>query len=393
MSERKYAHVVRAIGETPWAIRERELAIIRDIVAFRVNGGQMSDEEIQARLGASQSRRDMAMAGSIAILPVYGVIVPRADLFTQMSGGTSIQRLSASFREALADEQVSAIVFDIDSPGGHINMVPEFAAEVRAARAQKPIIAVANTLAASAAYWLGVSADEFVASPSAEVGSIGVITVHDDLSAMNEKLGIKTTVIRAGKFKGEANPWEPLSEEAQAALQERVDDAYRMFIGDVAKGRGVSVEAVRSGFGEGRVISPKKALQEGMIDRIDTFQATVSRLSRGRATNAPVSDPPEPPAVVETASDFTAAESGRSFADERMAVIVAAADLVNRTRSIIEAPRGRLSAATREEIAGDVAALECLATSLRDLLEATDSDREQRELQALALRAEADTYL
>lgn len=310
----RYPHVVRAVRETPWAILPSTLATILEVVQMRASGERFSDEEIQARVGGRPSGRDVQMVGSVALLPVYGVLFPKADLFGQMSGGTSVQRLQESFRDALADDSVSAILLDVDSPGGSVDLIPELAAEIRAARGRKPIVAAANPRAASAAYWLAAQADEIVLTKSGDVGSIGVFAAHEDVTKMQERLGIKTTLISAGKYKTEGSPFQELGEEAKAAIQARVDEAYSMFVSDVAKGRRVSVDAVRSDFGEGRMVTASQALKTGMVDRIETIDQTVARLSRRRAQAAPVAEPAEPDdAIFDT--DDEAATSGLSFAD------------------------------------------------------------------------------
>jgi capsid assembly protease len=314
----RYPQVVRAVAEKPWAILPSKFSEIIELVALRAEGGRFTDDEIAERIGAAPSRRGGHMVSTVAVLPLYGTIVPKADLFTQMSGGTSVAGFQQMFREALADQQVSAIVIDIDSPGGMVDLVPELAAEIRGSRGKKPIVAVANTLAASAAYWIGSQADEFVVTPSGEVGSIGVFCAHTDISAMEEMLGLKTTLVQAGRFKTELFPTKPLSEEAQAALQARVNDSYGMFVSDVAKGRKVPVADVRGGFGEGRVLVASMALQERMVDRIDTLEATVQRLIRdgARASRAAISvDSPTTvgSGVVNVTITGNAAELGEAF--------------------------------------------------------------------------------
>jgi ClpP class serine protease len=126
---------------------------------------------------------------------------------SEMSGGTSVQRFKQSLEAALADDKVTSIMLDIDSPGGSTDLIPEMAAQIRQARKQKPIVAMANTAAASAAYWLGSQASEFVVSPSGKVGSIGVFAAHTDVSEAEAKAGVKTTLISAGKFKTEMSPF------------------------------------------------------------------------------------------------------------------------------------------------------------------------------------------
>lgn len=290
----KYPHVVRAVFERPWAIRRETLAVIVDIVAHRDAGEELSDEEIRARIGAAEASRapyQLAAAGAaerggrvVQVLPLYGVIIPKANLFADMSGATSLQRFGSAFQQALADPDVGAILIDVDSPGGLVDGVPELAAEIRAARGTKPITAIANTDAASAAYYIAVQADELVVTPSGQVGSIGVFSAHDDISGLQEKIGVKTTLVSAGKYKTEASPYEPLSDEARAHIQETVDDYYGMFVGDVAKARGVEASAVRSGYGQGRMLTAKRALKAGMVDRIETFDAVAARLARAASS-------------------------------------------------------------------------------------------------------------
>jgi len=282
----KYTRIIEAVTSTPWAILPAKLAVIRDLIAFRAAGGKLTADEIQARLevepigAASGSKR--AGTNGVAIIPITGTIMPRANLMSEYSGGTSVQSLTKQLRAALNDPEVGSILLDIDSPGGQVSNVPELAAEILASRGDKPIVAVANTLAASAAYWLAASADEIVVSPSAEVGSIGVLAMHQDVSQALEREGVVVNFIHAGKYKVEGNPYQPLDDEARGAIQARVDDYYDMFINAVAKGRGVKASDVRGGFGEGRVVGAKEAVRLGMADRVATLDETIARLQNGR---------------------------------------------------------------------------------------------------------------
>lgn len=216
------------------------------------------------------------------MLPLIGTIVQRADMFTDVSGAASVQRFTEKFRAALADPQVGSIVIDVDSPGGQVSGVEELSAEIFNARGQKRIVAVANSLAASAAYWIATAADEVVVTPSGEVGSIGVFAVHEDISGMLEQAGVKVNLVSAGKYKTEANPFEPLGEEARASIQGRVDEYYDQFVSAVARNRGVKRSDVRGGFGEGRVVGAKQAVSLGMADRVATLDETINKLLGGR---------------------------------------------------------------------------------------------------------------
>lgn len=275
---RTYTHVLKLVGSTAWAIRPEMLAIIVDVLAFRARGGRFSAEEIAERIGSVRRAPTPAGPKGIAVLALEGVMIPKADAFGEMSGGTSVQSFRQNFRSAVDSPDVSGIVLNVDSPGGMVDQVPEMAAEIRAARGAKPIVAVANTEAASAAYWLASQADQIIASPSARLGSIGVVSAHEDESAKQAQQGIQTTLVSAGKYKTESNPFAPLSEEGRAHLQSMVDAFYTMFVNDVAAGRGVSADAVRNGYGEGRVLNAADAVKAGLADGVGTLEQVVGNM-------------------------------------------------------------------------------------------------------------------
>jgi signal peptide peptidase SppA len=209
-------------------------------------------------------------------------------------GSTSTQKFTSALRQVLADDTVGQILIDIDSPGGSVYGVAELATEIVKARAQKPVVAVANSLAASAAYWIGCSAGEFYVTPGGEVGSIGVWQAHFDYSKALEEEGVKPTLISAGKFKVEGNPYAPLDEEAQGFMQSRVDDYYAAFTKAVAKGRGVPITQVRDGMGQGRVLGADAALAQNMVDGIASFDQVLSKMHKDAASSAKSSPPAKP---------------------------------------------------------------------------------------------------
>lgn len=218
----------------------------------------------------------------VSIIPIRGIITPRSSLLQQLFGGTSLQSFTSMFRMAEADDQVGTIVLDVDSPGGMTSGITEAAQMIWGAR--KQTVAVANSLMASAAYWLGSACDEVCVAPSAFVGSIGVYLLHEDISGFLAKVGVKTTLVSAGKYKAEGNEYEPLSSAAAGAMQSMVDDVYDQFVGDVAKGRGTSSAAVRDGYGQGRVLPASRALGERLADRKMTLDQVVNGLVRGTYT-------------------------------------------------------------------------------------------------------------
>jgi signal peptide peptidase SppA len=282
-----YRRIARIVREQPWAIEPAYLDLICEVLERRIAGEDLAAEDKLARITAARrAAAPVTAPGSVAVLPLSGVIAPRMGVFDDISGGTSTEGFGQAFGAAVADPNITAIVIDINSPGGSVFGVQELADQIHAARGSKPIVGVAYPRAASAAYWLGAQADELVVTPSGEVGSIGVITAHDDLSAAAEQMGVKRTYITAGKYKAEGNPFEPLGEEARQHLQEQVDAYHDKFVRAVARGRGVSLTKVREDFGGGRMVLADNALAAGMADRTGTLQETIDRLTTRQARAA-----------------------------------------------------------------------------------------------------------
>ena len=279
----KYAHIIRYVASTLWAITPEKMAELLAVLAFRAAGHTFTDSEIHARIGDGGGSGATGR-GAVAVIPIRGVIAHRMGGMDESSGGTSAERISARLDQIAADSSIGTIVYDIDSPGGTVPGIQELAAKMFALRGQKKQIAQVNSLAASAAYWLASQADEIVSLPSGTAGSIGVFSVHEDLSKALEQEGIHVTLISAGKYKVAGNPFVPLSEEEHAVIQDRVDVAYAQFVKDVARGRGVTPADVRDGYGEGRALNAKQAKAAGLIDRIATMDETLTRLS-GRASS------------------------------------------------------------------------------------------------------------
>lgn len=280
---------LRAVGARTWFIEPRRADEIVALLAVRA-GGLTGGMAAQDRAPVAESR------GKIAVLRLQGVIMPRADMIDEMSGsgGAKLDRFRAAFRSAAADPEVAAIVLEVDSPGGQVTLVPETAAEIRAARREgRPIVAVANGMAASAAYWIASAADELVVTPSGLVGSIGVYLLHEDMSAQLAAEGIKPSFIFEGPRKIEGNPFEPLDDTARAALQREVAYYYDLFTRDVARARGVPLAVVRAdpekggaNFGGGRALPAKEAVSLGMADRVATLEEVVQGILKPRRRRA-----------------------------------------------------------------------------------------------------------
>lgn len=272
---------------TPWAIDPERLDVLAQVFvrwALDQPASPVVMEAVAADVSATAARRDQAQSagGSIAVLPLYGATVQRTNLQSASGGGVaSLQNFTRAFRAAVSDPSVSGILLDIDSPGGSVFGVQELANEIYQARSQKPIVAIANSTAASAAYWIGSSAGEFYVTPGGEAGSVGVYAAHRNMAKALEQQGVDTTLVSAGRYKTEGNPFGPLSDEARAHMQARIDAHYGAFTRAIARNRGTDVAAVRGGMGEGRTLNANDARAAGLVDDIATFDQVLARMSKG----------------------------------------------------------------------------------------------------------------
>jgi signal peptide peptidase SppA len=247
--------------------------------------GEQYIERLATRLalGPRKATGSSASTGEgVAVIPIHGVIEQRPSLWTEYGLGSSTEVIGDRLEAAMADSAVKAIVLDVDSPGGTVPGVEELADRIFEASHEKPIVAVANSLMASAAYWIGSSAGRIVAAPGSDLGSIGVYMAHIDISQALANEGVKVTIIKAGKFKAEGNPYEPLPQAAAENWQGEVDSIYSDFLASVARGRGVSVATVRSEYGQGRTMLADAAVKNKMADRVATLSSVVAEMAGGK---------------------------------------------------------------------------------------------------------------
>lgn len=289
---RKHQRSFERVGASPWAIHPQTLATILQVIGEVSAGAKLDEDEVRERVGG-RTREAKDPVGSVAVLDLYGPIMPHENIFTWLGGGTSVETFQQELRGALSAKDIKTIVLNIDSPGGEVSLVPELAAEVKAARSKKKIVAVANTFAASAAYWVASQASELYVTPSGEVGSIGVYSAHQDISALEEAVGIKTTLVSAGKYKVERNPFEPLDDTAREEMQRSVDETHAIFVKAVAQGRGTTIENVRKNYGQGRMVRPADALKTGMVDGIATLDEVLQRALDGAPSKRSLEPEPD----------------------------------------------------------------------------------------------------
>lgn len=207
----------------------------------------------------------------VAVLNVHGTLVQRAGSLDALSGLTGYNRLGAQLDAALRDPLVRGVVLSVDSPGGEVAGAFQFAEMV--ATAPKPIWGVADELAASAAYLIASATARLFMPETAQVGSVGVVMLHQDRSAQVERSGVRYTPIYAGAKKIDGSSLGPLSETARADLQARVDEVYQMFVNAVADYRGIDAEAIRAT--EAGMLSTSAAIASKFADEQGTLTTAI----------------------------------------------------------------------------------------------------------------------
>jgi len=208
----------------PWAITPDKLREIKEIYSVHLKGEKIDIKALEAQAGMpfSNDQQELDVVDGVAVIPVNGVLGKKMNMFSNISGGASMQIIESQIMQAINDEAVQAIILNIDSPGGTVDGTAELANKIFSLRGQKPIVSFANGAMASAAVWIGLAADAvFISGETTMTGSVGVIATHVDISKAEQKAGIKTTEIVSGKFKAIFSETKPLSKEGRAMKSNR----------------------------------------------------------------------------------------------------------------------------------------------------------------------------
>ena len=275
------------IQDMPWAMRQAKLDEITAFLTSRINGEPIEKAFQAAGKSGGKGGAGYEILDGVAVIPIMGTISKRMNMLSEFSGGTSSELIRKDLEAALRDRSVSAIMLDIESPGGSVDGTAALSDFIFQSRGQKPIIAFANGMMASAAYWIGSAADAIIATEDAMVGSIGVAMTHVDRSQSDKQEGIVRTEIFAGKYKRIATGNQPLSEDGKAYLQGMVDHFYGMFIDAVARNRGVSVEAALK-MADGKEFIGKQALEAGLVDLIGTRETALGKAKERGSNNVDI---------------------------------------------------------------------------------------------------------
>lgn len=270
----RYPRALDAILSQRWLIMPEAL---QTIIAVAIHGegpnyrpgAAKGDMEALIDAFTVEGRPGLEIRNGTAVVHVTGPIFPMGNILTNNSGASSLRAVQADFAQAVDDPEVERIVLAIDSPGGVADGIHSFAEQVYAARARKPVIAVAQDLAASAALWIASAASEVVASPASMMGSLGVV-----LTARRERLGEGTVQIVSTQSPRKRQ--DPTSEDGRRSLQQLVDALAQVFVETVARNRGLDVEHVLANFGQGGVMEGAEAVRVGMADRLGTLPEVIA---------------------------------------------------------------------------------------------------------------------
>lgn len=252
-------NLMELLSRSPlWAVDPHGLNIHLAVMKVTAEGPIRWEATLPSTSGRGQNKT--------AIIPIQGVLTKDGPRYY----GTNYDTITTAAEAAGADPNVKRVILSVDSPGGNVTGLPETAAAIAQLAKIKPVSAIVEGLSASAAYYITSQAHDITVTPSGEVGSVGVRMMHVDISKMLEDAGYKVTEIHAGNFKTEWSPFKPLTDEAKADMQTRLDEMHVDFISAVSTGRGARAtdEIKANRFGEGRVFSAIAAKAHGMVDHI-----------------------------------------------------------------------------------------------------------------------------
>jgi signal peptide peptidase SppA len=268
-----------------WVLEAASLIEIQGIYKTHLRGDKIDVAGVEARLGrplANEQKKYTVREGGVGVLAIEGVLAPKANLFTEISGGASTQMLSAQVQGMLNDNAVKSIILAIDSPGGSVFGTPEFADVVRSAAKIKPIVAVSDASMCSGAYWIGSACNAvYITSPMVNVGSIGVVQRRTYQPTADGSPVVEE--ITAGKYKRVGSPDKPLNKEDRAYVEGQLDHMYGVFVSAVADNRGASIEQVLTHMADGRVFIGQQAIDRGLVDGFSTVDAMVDMLAKNPA--------------------------------------------------------------------------------------------------------------
>ncbi|CAJ1836603.1 hypothetical protein HLBENOHH_01985 [Aeromonas dhakensis] len=286
-----YPHLASMAFGQPLYATQDVLAGVKSLLLPRMLGNQRdimaADELPDGVEPAPQEARGefKNRIGGLAVIPVHGILMARrGHIDATCTELTSYEWVRMQIATALADERVKEIVLDINSGGGMAVGCKELAEYIYSKRSVKPITALVNFAAYSAAYFIAAACSKVVVSETGGCGSVGVIMEHMEVSKWEEQVGLHFTTFYRGDRKKDGTPHEPLSDGAMAAINHRMDQAYDLFISSVARYRGLSIDQVKAT--EATLYSGEEAVNNGLADELANPQDYLNGLAASVAKSA-----------------------------------------------------------------------------------------------------------
>jgi len=221
---------------------------------------------------------DLSLDGNVAVIPIKGTIV--AEKTTGgLTGfqGTTATNIVKMIKKAEEDDNIKAMIFRINSPGGTAVASAEIATAVK--KAKKPTVAVIREMGASGAFWVATAADTVYAHPLSVTGSIGVVSSYVEYAGLMNRYNLTYRRLVAGKYKDAGSPFKELTEEERAKFQQRIDQIHQYFIAEVSANRNVSIEEVRK-VADGFILLGSEAKDLGFVDELGTEDDAVKYLEK-----------------------------------------------------------------------------------------------------------------
>ncbi len=237
-------------------------------VISKLDGARKSkvkDLDLSNLTGLSASKKD-----AVAVVPIFGAIY-QTDSSKPWERGSG--QISKRIKAAAAKKEVKAILLDINSPGGSVGAVQEIYSAIMRAKAEtkKPFVARFGDVSASGGYYVASACDAIIAEPGTITGSIGVILSATSFAGLMNKVGMRSEVIKSGKFKDIGSPMRDMTPEERKLLQGLIDDSYDQFVTAVAEGRKLPVEEVKL-LADGRIYTGRQAVGNKLVDKLGDLQ-------------------------------------------------------------------------------------------------------------------------
>lgn len=262
----RYPHILAALRSAKWAVTPATLQAIRDTLSARLTG-RIAEMPIDDESDNAEPIAPYEMiAPGVASVRLCGIIGRNLSALEMLCGGCDLACVEDNLEMALTDPMVATVVLDIDSPGGTVGGVAEFAAKIGqlAAASGKPVWAYTGGMCCSAAYWIACGCAGIACAPSAEIGSIGVMMAHVDESENWAKDGYKLILIKSGSMKGGAVPGSVITDEQIAHWQAEVDYAFAPFKSIVTTARPKAKDEIM----QGATYHGGRAMEMGLVDGI-----------------------------------------------------------------------------------------------------------------------------